>query len=75
MHANPRQSYNEHLFKKIPSGAEAANIIIGEVDYLSYPVIAFVRLKHSQMLGDLTEVWTYSSRFIYYRNVITVDMV
>ena len=42
--------------KKIPAGAEASNVLVGEVDFLTRPIIAFVRLKESVCLGDLTEV-------------------
>jgi len=56
--------YNEHFFKKIPHGAETANILIGEVNFLTYPIIAFVRLQRAQMLGDLTEV-PVPTRFIF----------
>lgn len=42
--------------KKIPAGAEATNVLIGEVDFLDHHVSAFIRLKNSVLLGDLTEV-------------------
>ena len=42
--------------KKIPIGAEAANILVGEVDFLTYPMVALVRLLHSFVMPDLTEV-------------------
>lgn len=42
--------------KKIPPGAEASNVLIGEVDFLQQHVSAFLRLKNSVILGDLTEV-------------------
>ena len=42
--------------KKIPIGAEAANILVGEVDFLTYPMVALVRLLHSFIMPDLTEV-------------------
>lgn len=42
--------------RKIPIGAEAANILVGEVDFLSYPMVALVRLLHSYVMPDLTEV-------------------
>lgn len=45
-----------HFMKKIPIGAEAANILVGEVDFLSYPMVALVRLLHSFVMPDLTEV-------------------
>ena len=48
--------FNEHFLKKIPPGAEASNILVGEVDFLNHPIIAFLRLGKAMLLGDLTEV-------------------
>lgn len=42
--------------KKIPRDAEASNVLVGEVDFLDSPFVAFVRLQQSVMLGGLTEV-------------------
>ena len=42
--------------KKIPKDSEASNVLVGEVDFLDQPVIAFVRLIQSAMLGGVTEV-------------------
>ena len=50
--------------KKIPPGSEASNVLVGEVDFLSHPIIAFVRLSHGQLLGDLTEV-PIPTRFLF----------
>ena len=50
--------------KKIPIGAEASNALVGEVDFLKKPIIAFVRLENSLVLGDLTEV-PIPTRFIF----------
>lgn len=50
--------------KKIPPGAEAANIMVGEVDFLTHQIVAFVRLAQSSVLGDLTEV-PVPTRFIF----------
>ena len=44
--------FNEHFLKKIPQGAEASNVLVGEVDFLNHPIIAFVRLAKAQMLGE-----------------------
>ncbi|XP_022327010.2 electroneutral sodium bicarbonate exchanger 1-like isoform X1 [Crassostrea virginica] len=49
-------SHSLHFMKKIPPGAEAANILVGEVDFLNHPVVGFVRLLHPIILRDLTEV-------------------
>ncbi|KAM4039970.1 anion exchange protein 4 isoform 2-T2 [Anomaloglossus baeobatrachus] len=50
--------------KKIPNGTEAANILVGEVDYLSQPFATFIRLKDAAVLGTLTEV-ALPTRFIF----------
>ncbi len=36
---------NEAFLKKIPRDAEAANILVGEVDFLKAPVSALIRLE------------------------------
>lgn len=45
-----------HFMKKIPSGAEASNVLVGEVDTLNRPIVAFVRLSPAVLLSGLTEV-------------------
>ena len=47
---------NQNFMRKIPIGAEAFNILLGEVDYLSHRFTAFVRLSKSLVLDDFTEV-------------------
>lgn len=47
---------NKHLSKKLPRGCESANILVGQVDFLKEPVLAFVRLSSLSVMGDLTEV-------------------
>lgn len=44
------------FMKKLPRDAEASNVLVGEVDFLETPFVAFVRLQHAVMLGALTEV-------------------
>ena len=55
---------NIHFMKKVPPGAEACNILVGEVDYLENPIAAFIRLSSANELGDLTEV-PVPTRFIF----------
>ena len=50
--------------KKIPPGAHASNVLVGELDFLKKPVTAFVRLENACLLGDLTEV-PVPTRFIF----------
>lgn len=59
-----KTQYNEHFLKKIPAGAEATNVLVGEVDSLTHEVMAFVRLQKAVMLPDLTEV-AVPTRFIF----------
>lgn len=47
---------NTHFMKKIPPGAEASNILVGEVDFLDKTLSAFLRLNKASIMGDLTEV-------------------
>ena len=42
--------------KKIPPGAEASNVLVGEAEFLDKPVVAFVRLSPAVMLNGLAEV-------------------
>lgn len=45
-----------HFMKKIPEGAEASNVLVGELDFLERPIVAFVRLSPAVLLTGLTEV-------------------
>lgn len=49
--------------KKIPVGAEACNVLVGELDFLSRPVVAFVRLSPAVLLSGLAEV-PIASRYV-----------
>lgn len=42
--------------KKIPPGAEASNVLVGELEFLDRPVVAFVRLAPAVLLNGLAEV-------------------
>ncbi|XP_015432862.1 PREDICTED: electroneutral sodium bicarbonate exchanger 1 [Dufourea novaeangliae] len=55
---------NTHFMRKIPAGAEASNILVGEVDFLDKTLSAFIRLSQAAMMGDLTEV-PVPTRFIF----------
>ncbi|TSM28082.1 Electrogenic sodium bicarbonate cotransporter 4 [Bagarius yarrelli] len=52
------------FMKKIPRDAEASNVLIGEVDFLDKPFVAFVRLAQATTLGGLTEV-PIPTRFLF----------
>uniref|UniRef100_A0A8D3DBY1 Anion exchange protein n=1 Tax=Scophthalmus maximus TaxID=52904 RepID=A0A8D3DBY1_SCOMX len=45
-----------HFMKKIPAGAEACNVLVGELEFLNKPVVAFVRLSPAVLLNGLAEV-------------------
>ncbi|KAG7273727.1 hypothetical protein CRUP_001807, partial [Coryphaenoides rupestris] len=45
------------FMKKLPRDAEASNVLVGEVDFLETPFVAFIRLQQAVMLGALTEVF------------------
>lgn len=45
-----------HFMKKIPPGAEASNVLVGELEFLERPVVAFVRLAPAVLLNGLAEV-------------------
>lgn len=50
--------------KKIPVGAEASNVLVGEIDCLEHQFTAFIRLNKSCLLGDFTEV-PIPTRFLF----------
>uniref|UniRef100_A0A4W5PC26 Anion exchange protein n=1 Tax=Hucho hucho TaxID=62062 RepID=A0A4W5PC26_9TELE len=60
--------HNDNLrnkfMKKIPRDAEASNVLVGEVDFLDKPFVAFVRLAQATTLGGLTEV-PVPTRFLF----------
>ncbi|XP_065570769.1 sodium bicarbonate cotransporter 3-like isoform X3 [Artemia franciscana] len=56
---------NTNFLRKIPPGAEASNVLVGEVPFLEKPISAFIRLAAPANLGDLTEV-PVPTRFIFF---------
>ncbi|KAM6231292.1 electroneutral sodium bicarbonate exchanger 1-like [Spheniscus humboldti] len=53
-----------HFMKKIPTGAEASNVLVGELDFLRQPIVAFVRLTPAVLLSGMTEV-PIPTRFLF----------
>lgn len=45
-----------HFMKKIPVGAEACNVLVGELEFLNKPLVAFVRLSPAVLLNGMAEV-------------------
>ncbi|KAL2080609.1 hypothetical protein ACEWY4_024402 [Coilia grayii] len=55
---------DSNFMKKIPPGAEASNVLVGEVDFLERPINAFVRLSPAVLITGLTEV-PVPTRFLF----------
>ncbi|OAF68570.1 hypothetical protein A3Q56_03647 [Intoshia linei] len=64
IHSESYIKNNQHILKKIPDDAEAANILVGIVNFLEAPFHAFVRLAKGTQMSDLTEV-SVPTRFFY----------
>lgn len=50
--------------RKIPPGAEGSIVLVGETNFLSKHINAFIRLEDAQNLGDIMEV-PIPIRFIF----------
>ncbi|XP_074039616.1 electroneutral sodium bicarbonate exchanger 1 isoform X2 [Leptinotarsa decemlineata] len=63
---NNQRKYKSNMsfMRKIPSGAEATNILVGEVNFLDKPMSAFIRLNTGVILDNLTEV-PLPTRFLF----------
>ncbi|KAM9810351.1 solute carrier family 4 member 4a [Neosynchiropus ocellatus] len=59
-----KEQLRNKFMKKLPRDAEASNVLVGEVDFLDSPFVAFVRLQQAVMLGALTEV-PLPTRFLF----------
>lgn len=51
-----KKAHNEAIFKRIPINSEATTVLVGSVDFLEQPTIAFVRLAEGILMPALTEV-------------------
>ncbi|XP_030372865.1 anion exchange protein 3 isoform X2 [Scaptodrosophila lebanonensis] len=47
---------NDTILKRIPPGAEATTVLVGAVEFLDQPTIAFVRLSEGVLMPSITEV-------------------
>uniref|UniRef100_A0A4W4FZJ9 Anion exchange protein n=1 Tax=Electrophorus electricus TaxID=8005 RepID=A0A4W4FZJ9_ELEEL len=54
-----------NFMRKIPLGAEASNVLVGEADFLERPIVAFIRLSPAVLLTGLTEV-PVPTRFLFF---------
>ncbi|XP_066995941.2 band 3 anion transport protein [Anabrus simplex] len=59
-----RKAQKESILKRIPIGAEATTVLVGAVDFLDQPTIAFVRLAEGILMPSITEV-TIPVRFLF----------
>lgn len=59
-----KKTHNEYILKRIPAGAEATVVLVGAVDFLDQPTIAFVRLAEGVFMPAITEV-TIPVRFMF----------
>ncbi|KAK6165534.1 hypothetical protein SNE40_022447 [Patella caerulea] len=53
---DPGKKNVQDIMKRIPTGSEASTVLVGTVDFLQKPVMAFVRLSEGRFLENLTEV-------------------
>ncbi|GJQ79533.1 hypothetical protein Trydic_g16380 [Trypoxylus dichotomus] len=51
-----KKAQNENIFKRIPEGAQGSSILVGKVDFLEQPAVAFVRLAEGVHIPFLFEV-------------------
>lgn len=51
-----RRTHNDTILKRIPIDAQATTVLVGAVDFLEQPTIAFVRLAEGIVLPSVTEV-------------------
>lgn len=51
-----KKAAHDTILKRIPSGAEATAVLVGAVEFLEQPTIAFVRLAEGISMPSLTEV-------------------
>lgn len=51
-----KKAANDSILKRIPQNAEATTVLVGSVDFLQQPTIAFVRLAEGCLMPNITEV-------------------
>ncbi|KAG5337665.1 B3A2 protein, partial [Acromyrmex charruanus] len=59
-----KKGHNDYILKRIPAGAEATVVLVGAVDFLDQPTIAFVRLAEGVLMPSITEI-TIPVRFMF----------
>jgi len=58
-----KKAAKESILRRIPLGAEATTVLVGAVDFLEQPTIAFVRLAEGIFMPSITEVSVGYSAF------------
>lgn len=56
--------HNDAILRRIPVGAQGSAVLVGEVDFLDQPAIAFIRLAEGVFIPSLIEV-NIPVRFIF----------
>lgn len=51
-----KKAHHDSILKRIPIGAEATTVLVGSVDFLDQPTIAFIRLAEGVPMPTITEV-------------------
>ena len=46
----------QDIMRRIPKGSEVSVVLVGQVDYVRHPTLAFVRLSEGRVMENLTEV-------------------
>ncbi|XP_060535032.1 band 3 anion transport protein isoform X2 [Cylas formicarius] len=59
-----RRARNDAILKRIPAEAQGASVLVGEMESLEQPAIAFVRLAEAVIIPSLIEVYI-PVRFIF----------
>ncbi|CAG9857657.1 unnamed protein product [Phyllotreta striolata] len=59
-----RRGHQDAIIKRIPAGAQGSTVLVGEVDFLDAPAIAFIRLAEGVVVPSLIEV-DIPLRFIF----------
>ncbi|KAK4877761.1 hypothetical protein RN001_010267 [Aquatica leii] len=59
-----KKTQNETILRRIPSGAQGTSVLVGDVDFLEQPAIAFIRLAEGVYMPSLIEV-NIPVRFIF----------
>ncbi|RZC41851.1 band 3 anion transport protein, partial [Asbolus verrucosus] len=59
-----RKARNDAILRRIPPGAQSSSILVGEVDFLEQPTMAFLRLAEGVVIPSLIEV-NIPVRFIF----------